>query len=145
KDEPVLAGPPSAWYRFRKFARRNRGRLAVAAVVGLLLLGLGVLAWHTNRQAAERRAEVARQEGEERGRRGRNAEAVALLLDQCEEALRADRADRAALALAAAERRTAEGGAEELAGRLALRQADLRLLRALNDIDRFRWTWANRS
>src|SRR6202521_317818 len=24
-DEPVLAGPPSAWYRCRKFARRNRG------------------------------------------------------------------------------------------------------------------------
>jgi serine/threonine protein kinase len=24
-DEPVQACPPSAWYRFRKFARRNRG------------------------------------------------------------------------------------------------------------------------
>ena len=24
-DEPVEAGPPSAAYRFRKFARRNRG------------------------------------------------------------------------------------------------------------------------
>ena len=23
-DEPVQACPPSAWYRFRKFARRNR-------------------------------------------------------------------------------------------------------------------------
>ncbi len=30
-DEPVAAGPPSPWYRFRKFARRNRGRVAVAA------------------------------------------------------------------------------------------------------------------
>src|SRR5207302_229801 len=26
-DEPVLAGPPSAWYRLRKFVRRNRVRL----------------------------------------------------------------------------------------------------------------------
>ena len=25
-DEPVQACPPSAWYRFRKFARRNRRR-----------------------------------------------------------------------------------------------------------------------
>src|SRR5689334_2898316 len=28
-DEPVLACPPSAWYRLRKYARRNRGGLAV--------------------------------------------------------------------------------------------------------------------
>jgi tetratricopeptide (TPR) repeat protein len=43
-DEPVLACPPSAWYRFRKFARRNRisfvfGALG-AAVVVLATLGL---------------------------------------------------------------------------------------------------------
>src|SRR5206468_4448546 len=41
-DEPVQAFPPSAWYRFRKFARRNKvaltggGFVAVALVVGLL-------------------------------------------------------------------------------------------------------------
>jgi tetratricopeptide (TPR) repeat protein len=38
--EPVLAGPPSSWYRFRKFAQRHKGRLAVA---GLLLFFLVVL------------------------------------------------------------------------------------------------------
>jgi hypothetical protein len=32
-DEPVLACPPSAWYRVRKFARRNCARLALAARV----------------------------------------------------------------------------------------------------------------
>src|SRR5882762_4113677 len=31
-DEAVQACPPSAWYRFRKYARRNRGALATAAV-----------------------------------------------------------------------------------------------------------------
>src|SRR5262249_25242480 len=31
-DEPVQACPPSAWYRFRKFARRNRVALAMASV-----------------------------------------------------------------------------------------------------------------
>ena len=53
-------------------------------------------------------------------------------------------ADRAAIALGAAERRAADGGAEELAGRLARCRADLRLLRALDDTDTFRWTVADR-
>src|SRR4029077_1143704 len=34
-DRPVEAGPPSAWYRFRKFARRNRTSLVMAALVGV--------------------------------------------------------------------------------------------------------------
>ena len=33
-DQPVEACPPSAWYRFAKFARRNRAALTTAAVVG---------------------------------------------------------------------------------------------------------------
>jgi serine/threonine protein kinase/tetratricopeptide (TPR) repeat protein len=33
REEPVTACPPSAWYRWRKFARRYRGALAMAAVV----------------------------------------------------------------------------------------------------------------
>jgi serine/threonine protein kinase/tetratricopeptide (TPR) repeat protein len=37
-DEPVLACPPSGLYRFRKFARRNRGRLAAAGLSGALLV-----------------------------------------------------------------------------------------------------------
>jgi len=37
-DEPVLACPPSAGYRLRKFARRNRSRLVAAGVFGLALL-----------------------------------------------------------------------------------------------------------
>jgi non-specific serine/threonine protein kinase/serine/threonine-protein kinase len=32
-DEPVLAGPPSAVYRFRKFAKRNKVAIAVAVVI----------------------------------------------------------------------------------------------------------------
>ena len=32
-DEPVEAGPPSAWYRYRKFARRNRAAITSAAAV----------------------------------------------------------------------------------------------------------------
>jgi serine/threonine protein kinase/Flp pilus assembly protein TadD len=45
-DEPVLACPPSAMYRFRKFARRNKAALATAAVVGLaILLAVGSFGW----------------------------------------------------------------------------------------------------
>src|SRR5262249_33218151 len=39
-DEPVLACPPSAMYRFRKFARRNKAVLAMASVVGLAVVGV---------------------------------------------------------------------------------------------------------
>jgi WD40 repeat protein/serine/threonine protein kinase len=41
-DEAVQACPPSAWYRFRKFARRNKAALAMAAVVAAALLAVVV-------------------------------------------------------------------------------------------------------
>jgi tetratricopeptide (TPR) repeat protein/serine/threonine protein kinase len=127
-DEPVLACPPSAGYRFRKFARRNKGTLVTAALLGAMLLVVaGSFGWVARDRAA---------------RRGRNAEAVTALLDQCEDALRADGADRAAIALEAAERRAADGGAEGLAGRLAHYRADLDLLRDLDKIDSDRWKTA---
>jgi WD40 repeat protein/serine/threonine protein kinase len=48
-DEPVQACPPSAMYRFRKFARRHRAGLATAAVVALAMFAtlgaLGVAVW----------------------------------------------------------------------------------------------------
>jgi WD40 repeat protein len=48
KDEPVLACPPSAWYRFRKFARRNKAALATASTVGLaVVVAVAVLAVST--------------------------------------------------------------------------------------------------
>src|SRR3954453_4264005 len=43
-DEPVLACPPSAGYRLRKFARRNRSGLAVAGLVLFFLVLLGSVA-----------------------------------------------------------------------------------------------------
>src|SRR5207245_2906905 len=71
-DEPVLACPPSAGYRLRKFARRNQGRLAVAAGVVLAVTGMAAsIGWAVRDRAARaaevelaeaaRRAEVARQ------------------------------------------------------------------------------------
>ncbi len=44
--EPVEAGPPSAWYRFRKFARRNRVVLTTTVLVALaLIVGTAVSVW----------------------------------------------------------------------------------------------------
>jgi serine/threonine protein kinase/WD40 repeat protein len=44
--EPVLAVPPSAWYRFRKFARRNRELvLATSLVLLALLVGIAGTTW----------------------------------------------------------------------------------------------------
>jgi serine/threonine protein kinase/Tfp pilus assembly protein PilF len=126
-DEAVQACPPSVGYRFRKFARRNKRMLVTATLLGAMLLILaGSFGWMAQSSANQR---------------FRNAEAVAALLDQCEDALRADRADRAAIALEAAERRAADGGTDNLADRLARCRADLQLLRELDAIDTFRWTW----
>jgi tetratricopeptide (TPR) repeat protein/tRNA A-37 threonylcarbamoyl transferase component Bud32 len=68
-EEPVLAGPPSAGYRLRKFLRRNRGPV-LAATLFLLALGGGIVGTTIGlvqaRQA--RRAEARRAEGERRAK-----------------------------------------------------------------------------
>jgi serine/threonine protein kinase/tetratricopeptide (TPR) repeat protein len=60
-DEPVQACPPSAAYRFRKFARRNKVVLSVTGVVlfFLALLGSGV-GWAVRDRAA-RETDLARE------------------------------------------------------------------------------------
>lgn len=70
--EPVLAAPPSARYRLRKFAGKHRAALTTAASIGLLLAaGAAVSTWQAVRATrAERaaldaqRAEAERAEGE---------------------------------------------------------------------------------
>jgi len=71
RDEPVMASPPSASYRFGKFIRKNRGPvLALTTVFVSLLLGLGastVLYFRAERQRLEaqvQRAEAERQRTE---------------------------------------------------------------------------------
>ena len=56
-DQPVQACPPSAWYRFHKFARRNKSALATTFLLGLALLvavgGIaGSIAWAMRERAA---------------------------------------------------------------------------------------------
>ncbi len=59
RDEPVLAGPPSAAYRMRKFAKRHRVALAFAAVV---VASISYAAIESNRQRVA--AQKARDESE---------------------------------------------------------------------------------
>jgi tetratricopeptide (TPR) repeat protein len=56
-DEPVQACPPSTWYWFRKFARRNRVALAVTGLVlGFLVLLGGTVGWVVKDRWARRAA-----------------------------------------------------------------------------------------
>ncbi len=50
KDEAVLACPPSAWYRWRKFAQRNKRALTTATVVSVaMVLGTVISVWQAVR------------------------------------------------------------------------------------------------
>jgi serine/threonine-protein kinase len=78
-DEPVLACPPSAWYRLRKAARRNRARLATAGLMLFFLVllgsGLGWVAWD----------QAAKQRETERGATAALAQADAFLAEGLKE------------------------------------------------------------
>jgi hypothetical protein len=118
-DEPVLACPPSVGYRFRKFARRNRGRLVVAALVlfFLVLLGRGV-GWAVRGRAA-REAEAAQRQAARQGKVAGKVESIFIEVDRLEderkwpEALAAARRAEAAVAGGAAEAATTERKAIE--------------------------------
>jgi tetratricopeptide (TPR) repeat protein len=113
----------------REQHKRRRAQLALAAAVGLLLLGGGAAGWWADRQAAARRGQLAR-----------NADALADLVGRCEQALRDGDAGRAAAALDEIDRRLAEGGGEAFTRRADRCRADLAVLRDLDAIDTFRWT-----
>ena len=85
-DEPVQACPPSAGYRFRKFARRNKRALAMASVVALaVLLLVGSVGWMVRDRAA-REEEHARDQA---ARQANLEEEVILALGDAESLLQA--------------------------------------------------------
>ncbi len=79
-DEPVEACPPSAAYRFTKFARRNQTVLVTTALVALALIaGTGVSIWQAIRATnAELTAIAERDEKEQQAIRATRAEKAAL-------------------------------------------------------------------
>jgi tetratricopeptide (TPR) repeat protein len=117
-DEPVAAGPPSAWYRFRKFARRNKGRVAVTAGAFLaVLVMVGSIGWAVRDRAAQQA------EAERRTRAGLDAARTLIAenkLIAARQRLAADRAQlgndlaRSGLASLAAEVEAAEDELDRL-------------------------------
>jgi serine/threonine protein kinase/Flp pilus assembly protein TadD len=112
--EAVQAVPPSAGYRLRKFARRNKGGLAVAGLVlfFLVLLGSGV-GWAVRDRSA-REAEAAQQKAARQAKVAGQVEPVLAEVDRLEkeqkwpEALAVARRAEAAVAGGEADVATAE-------------------------------------
>ncbi len=80
-DEPVTAGPPSAVYRWRKFARRYRAAVAAGSVVALVLIAATsvsiAFAWREARARQREQVALAR-EVEQRRRADQEAERATL-------------------------------------------------------------------
>ena len=54
-DQPVDARPPSSWYRFTKFARRNKVGISTISLVAIaLILGMAVSVWQARAAIKER-------------------------------------------------------------------------------------------
>jgi tetratricopeptide (TPR) repeat protein/serine/threonine protein kinase len=119
-DEPVLACPPSALYRFGKFARRNKVGLAIAGLILLLLVVFGSgLGWFIRDRAARRA-------GLEQG--------VVRALDETENACQRDRSPEASAALKRAEHLVDSGECSEvLRERVRQWRADLDLVGRLQE------------
>jgi tetratricopeptide (TPR) repeat protein len=120
-DEPVLACPPSAWYRFRKSVRRNKTALAVAALVLFFLASLGgVAGWAALQQAAQRAALEAD---------------IGRDLDEARDFCRQDRLREASAVLDHAQALAARRGADEdLGGRVARLRKDVDMATRLEAI-----------
>jgi non-specific serine/threonine protein kinase/serine/threonine-protein kinase len=98
RREAILARPPSAAYRLRKFAQRNRAAVAAASVVAAaLLLGMAVAAWQAVRA---RRAEMEARAALAAAEHARTSEA--------DQRRRAEVGEHKALAAAAAEKQSKE-------------------------------------
>jgi len=61
RDQPVLAGPPSTAYRARKFVKRHRFGVSIAAAVFMLLIGFAVTMGLQARRIAKERDRANRE------------------------------------------------------------------------------------
>ncbi len=113
-DEPVQACPPGAGYRLRKFARRNKGVLTVAALVlfflALLVSGAG---WVVRDRSA---------------RETESREAVTAALDKVTDLRQRARWGEAQAVLEQVRQRLGPSGANDLRRKLERAEADLALV-----------------
>jgi len=119
-DEPVQACPPTAVYRFQKFAKKHRVALTTVAIVAAsLIAGTTVSLWQAVRATAAESQATAR---EEQARQAAAAEA--------EQRQRAEMNEQKALAAVESERRAKE---DEAAQR---KQAEANFQAAIDAVDR---------
>ena len=138
-DEPVQACPPSAGYRLRKFARRNKGGLAVAAAGAVLPRA----AWQRHRlggarpggagrgsrkERQDREAEAARQQGERQAKVAGQVELILGEVDRLEK--------RAEVARGPSGGAAGRGGRGRRRGRRATAEQVRQRLKDLKFIDR---------
>jgi superkiller protein 3 len=132
-DEPVLACPPSAWYRFRKFARRKKAALIMAACVCVALAGIaGGLGWAI-------RDRGAREEGIERERLAREGaldQMVERTLDEALGLIEIGKWPEALVAVERADKLLGAAGRTERPARLLQLQKELAMAEHLEEIYR---------
>jgi tetratricopeptide (TPR) repeat protein len=118
-DEPVLACPPSVWYRLRKFVKRNRTALITALFIsGAVLVAAGGITWAVRHQAA-RQIEVDKEALE--------------ALDEAEQLERQGKWPEALSAAKRAEGLSAAGAAESIRERVRELRRDVEMVRRLED------------
>jgi tetratricopeptide (TPR) repeat protein len=130
-DEPVLACPPSAWYRFRKFARRKKAALAVAACVFLALAGIaGSIGWAVRDKGA-REELIAR---EQQAREKALDQAVDTTLDETRPLMEQEKWFEALAVVERADKLLAAAGRADRPPRLLELRRDLSVAQRLEDI-----------
>jgi serine/threonine protein kinase len=131
-DEPVLAGPPTAAYRLRKFVHRNRARVTAAAFLLVALVGGMVgTTWGMLRADRARRDEAGQRQQAERLQQEADAERQKAEYQAASTAVDLD--------LAAHETRETKAGLLRLARRLRTLPAEATGLRQLVLMSVFGW------
>jgi tetratricopeptide (TPR) repeat protein len=87
RDEAVQACPPSAWYRVRKFAWRNKGPVLATSVILLCLIG-GIIGTSWGMMQAIAAQDTIRAEAREKDRAKKAAEHQALIANSVSESLK---------------------------------------------------------
>jgi tetratricopeptide (TPR) repeat protein/tRNA A-37 threonylcarbamoyl transferase component Bud32 len=126
-DEPVQAWPPSAAYRFRKFARRKKTALLVAAGVFLALAGMaGAIGWAMSDRLTRERERLARE--------GALDDVVRQTLDETGPLLEQGKWPEALALVERAEKLLATAGREDRPPRLLALQKDFAMAKRLEEI-----------
>jgi tetratricopeptide (TPR) repeat protein len=136
RDESVEAGPPSAAYRFRKFAKRNRATLAAGALLALsMLVALGGIASGVGWAVRDRTAREEQLAQERLARQAKVSAQLELILDEVARLQQAEKWSEALVSVRRAEPALATGEASrDIQERARQALADLQLVHQLEDI-----------